>query len=69
MAGYDMIFQLDVAPEGPGTRVVMRHVDWTPDNPILGIVTVGWGQIFANLKGYVETGKPQPFFVNPSSAR
>jgi hypothetical protein len=23
------------------------------------------GRIFANLKDYVETGTPQPFFVNP----
>jgi hypothetical protein len=39
-------------------------VDWTPDNPMIGMVTVGWGQILANLKGYVETGTPQPFFTN-----
>jgi uncharacterized protein YndB with AHSA1/START domain len=64
-AGTRVIWEFRDNPEQPGTRVVMRHVDWAPDSPMLGIVTVGWGQIFANLKGYVESGKPQPFFVNP----
>ncbi|HXA29090.1 MAG TPA: SRPBCC domain-containing protein [Candidatus Angelobacter sp.] len=63
-AGTRVVWTLEDNPEGPGTRIHMRHVDWTPDNPILGMVTVGWGQMFANLKGYVETGRPQPFFVN-----
>lgn len=63
-AGTRVLWRLEDNPEGPGTRIHMRHVDWAPGNPMLGIVTVGWGQIFANLKGYIETGKPQPFFVN-----
>jgi uncharacterized protein YndB with AHSA1/START domain len=64
-AGTRMVWRLEDNPEAHGgTRIHMRHVDWTPDNPMLGIVTVGWGQIFANLKAYVESGKPQPFFTN-----
>jgi uncharacterized protein YndB with AHSA1/START domain len=62
--GTRVVWQLEDNPEHPGTRINMRHVDWTPDNPMIGMVTVGWGQILANLKGYVETGTPQPFFTN-----
>ena len=63
-AGTRVIWSLADNPEGPGTRIVMRHTDWKPDDPILGVVTVGWGQILGHLKGYVESGNPQPFFVN-----
>jgi hypothetical protein len=26
------------------------------------IVTFGWVEMFLRLKGYAETGKPQPYF-------
>jgi uncharacterized protein YndB with AHSA1/START domain len=51
-------------PDGDGVRVLMTHDGWDPDNPAIGRVNVGWGQILGKLKGYVETGEPDPFFVN-----
>ena len=42
----------------------MRHTGWEQDDPMIGIVTVGWGQILGRLKGYLETRVPQPFFTN-----
>jgi hypothetical protein len=61
-AGTRVVWMLGDNPEGPGTRIDMRHSGWEPDNPMLGIVTVGWGQILGHLKGYLESGTPQPFF-------
>jgi uncharacterized protein YndB with AHSA1/START domain len=63
-AGTRMTWELSDNPEGPGTRIVLRHSGWTEDNPMVGIVTVGWGQMFANLRRYVESGTPDPFFRN-----
>jgi uncharacterized protein YndB with AHSA1/START domain len=63
-AGTRMTWRISDNPDGPGTRIVLRHDGWTDDNPAIGIVTVGWGQMFANLKRYVESGTPDPFFHN-----
>jgi hypothetical protein len=63
-AGTRVVWQLSSDPDGAGTRIDMRHTGWEQDSPIIGIVTVGWGQILANLKGFVESGSPQPFFKN-----
>ena len=63
-AGTRMTWELTDNPDADGTRIVLRHSGWTEGNPMVGMVTVGWGQIFANLKSYVETGKPDPFFRN-----
>jgi uncharacterized protein YndB with AHSA1/START domain len=63
-AGTRMVWEISENPDGSGTRLVMQHTGWTDDNPMIGIVTVGWGQIFANLKRYLETGSPDPFFNN-----
>jgi uncharacterized protein YndB with AHSA1/START domain len=63
-AGTEVVWELADNPEGPGTRIDMRHTGWQPGNPIIGIVTVGWGQILGHLKGYLESGTPQPFFKN-----
>jgi uncharacterized protein YndB with AHSA1/START domain len=63
-AGTAVTWDLSDNPEGPGTRIDMRHSGWDPGNPALGIVTVGWGQILGHLKGFLESGTPQPFFTN-----
>jgi uncharacterized protein YndB with AHSA1/START domain len=63
-AGTRVIWSLGDNPDGPGTRIDMRHAGWEPGNPVIGMVTVGWGQILGHLKGYLEGGKPQPFFKN-----
>jgi uncharacterized protein YndB with AHSA1/START domain len=62
-AGTRVIWELSDRAEAPGTTVVMRHTGWKLPNPAVGVVTVGWGQIFANLRDYLETGEPSPFFV------
>ena len=49
-------------PERPGTRLRFEHRDYDPDNPVIPIITPAWAQIILRLKGYAETGKPQPFF-------
>jgi hypothetical protein len=63
-AGTSVVWQLGDNPEGPGTRIDMRHTGWDPESPQIGIVTVGWGQILGHLKGFLESGTPQPFFTN-----
>jgi uncharacterized protein YndB with AHSA1/START domain len=49
-------------PDGDGTRVVMTHAGFEPDNPTIGAVTMGWGEILPRLRGYAQDGKPQPYF-------
>lgn len=63
-AGTRVTWQLGDNPEGPGTRVDMRHGGWEADSEVIGIVTVGWGQILGNFKRYLESRGPQPFFRN-----
>jgi hypothetical protein len=50
-------------PDGPGTRLLFEHDGYEPDNPVIPIVTPAWAQIIVRLKGYAETGAPQPFFI------
>jgi uncharacterized protein YndB with AHSA1/START domain len=63
-AGTRVVWSLSDNPEGAGTRIDMRHTGWEEGSPMIGIVTVGWGQILGHLKGYLETREPQPFFTN-----
>lgn len=55
----------DVAPNpepAGGTRLLFSHRDYSPDNPVIPIVTPAWAQIALRLKAYAETGTVQPFF-------
>lgn len=61
-AGTTVSWALEPNPERPGTRVQFVHGGYEPDNPVIPIVTLAWAQILLRLKGYVETGNPQPFF-------
>lgn len=63
-AGTEVVWELGANPDGPGTRIDMRHGGWERDNPQIGYVTVGWGQILGHLKRYLESGTPQPYFTN-----
>jgi hypothetical protein len=62
-AGTTIRFDVAPNPERPGTtRLLFSHRDYEPDNPVIPIVTPAWAQILLRLKGYAETGTPQPFF-------
>jgi hypothetical protein len=61
-AGTTVRFELGENPDGPGTRVLFSHRDYDADNPVIPVVTPAWAQILLRLKGYAETGEPQPFF-------
>src|ERR687897_2227898 len=61
-AGTTIRFDLSDNPDQPGTRLLFSHRDYAPDNPVIPIVTPAWAQILLRLKGYAETGTPQPFF-------
>jgi uncharacterized protein YndB with AHSA1/START domain len=61
-AGTTIRFELSDNPDGPGTRLLFSHGGYEPDNPVIPIVTPAWAQILLRLKGYAETGTPQPFF-------
>ena len=62
--GTAVRWELGDNPDGDGTRVVMTHAGFDPDNPVVGIVTMGWGEILAHLRGFAEDGRPQPYFTN-----
>jgi hypothetical protein len=61
-AGTTIQWVVEPNPEKPGTRLHFSHRDYDPDNPVIPIVTPAWAQIILRLKGYAETGAPQPFF-------
>ena len=61
-AGTSMRWDLAENPDKPGTRLLFGHRNYDPDNPVIPIVTPAWAQIILRLKGYAETGRPQPFF-------
>jgi len=61
-AGTTIQWDLSDNPDGPGTRLLFHHRGYEPDNPVIPIVTPAWAQIILRLKGYAETGRPQPFF-------
>ena len=50
--------------DGGGTRVLFRHGGWPADYPEgdRAAVNFVWGQVVGRLKGYAESGTPQPFF-------
>jgi uncharacterized protein YndB with AHSA1/START domain len=63
-AGTTIRWDLGERDDGkPGARLLFSHRGYEPDNPVIPIVTPAWAQIILRLKGYVETGKPQPFFA------
>lgn len=61
-AGTSIRWELSDNPDGPGTRLLFSHRGYEPDNPVIPIVTPAWAQIILRLKGYAETGRPDPFF-------
>jgi hypothetical protein len=61
-AGTTIRWELAPNPDGPGTRLQFGHRDYDADNPVIPIVTPAWAQIILRLKGYAESGTPQPFF-------
>jgi uncharacterized protein YndB with AHSA1/START domain len=61
-AGTAIAWDLGANPDGPGTRLLFSHGGYAADNPVIPIVTPAWAQIILRLKGYAESGKPQPFF-------
>ncbi len=61
-AGTTIRWDLAPNPDGPGTRLLFSHRDYSPDNPVIPIVTPVWAQIILRLKEYAETGTAQPFF-------
>lgn len=55
-------WRLTPAAAGKATKLEFRHGNLAGYPPeAVGTVNYTWGQVVARLKGYVETGKPQPF--------
>lgn len=38
------------------------QVGWRDTDQMFRVVTFGWGQMLARLKGFADTGKPMPYF-------
>jgi uncharacterized protein YndB with AHSA1/START domain len=49
--------------EAGGTNVMFRHSGWADDYPDWDYASASfvWGQVLARLKGFMESGQPQPF--------
>jgi hypothetical protein len=61
-AGTTISLTVGPNPDGPGLRLQFVHGGYEPDNPVIPVVTPAWAQILLRLKGFAETGNPQPFF-------
>lgn len=58
-------WQLASSSDGKGTKLSFRHGDLERANypaEALGSVNYTWGQVIGRLKGYLESGRAQPFF-------
>jgi uncharacterized protein YndB with AHSA1/START domain len=55
-------FGLAPAEPGQGTTIRFDHVGWRETDQMFRVVTFGWGQMLARLKGFADTGKPAPYF-------
>jgi hypothetical protein len=42
--------------------VRLDHVGWRETDQMFRVVTFGWGQMLARLKGFLDSGKPMPYF-------
>src|SRR5262245_40814597 len=49
--------------EGGGTSILFRHGGWTSTDDPFPFIAYSWAQILARLQSYVDTGRPDPFFV------
>jgi uncharacterized protein YndB with AHSA1/START domain len=61
--GTTVTWDLGESPNAQ-TRVMFRHggwPEWYPDEEFASVNFV-WAQVLGHLKGYVESGDPQPFF-------
>jgi uncharacterized protein YndB with AHSA1/START domain len=54
----------EMEPSDNGTNLLFRHGGWGDGYPEQDWASVNWvwGQVVARLKGYAESGEPQPFF-------
>jgi uncharacterized protein YndB with AHSA1/START domain len=64
-AGTCLTWELRPAPNAGETSLMFRHAGFGDDygDEQYAHVNWVWGQIVGRLKGYAETGQPQPFFA------
>jgi hypothetical protein len=60
--GTEVVFGLEASEAGDGTTIRFDHVGWRDTDHMFRVVTFGWGQMLARLKGFADTGKPMPYF-------
>jgi uncharacterized protein YndB with AHSA1/START domain len=62
----EVVFDLAPAEQAQGTTIRLDHVGWRDGEPgtdqMVRVVTFGWAQMLARLKGFADTGKPAPYF-------
>ena len=59
--GTDVRFALEPAPQG-GTRILFDHTGFAQVDEMFRVVTLGWAQMLLQLKQYLDSGQPAPFF-------
>jgi uncharacterized protein YndB with AHSA1/START domain len=64
-AGTRLTWELRPTPNAGETSLLFRHAGYGNQNSEEQYARVNWvwGQIVGRLKGYSETGQPQPFFA------
>ncbi|MCX4984316.1 SRPBCC domain-containing protein [Streptomyces sp. NBC_00572] len=53
----------ELTPTAEGTRVAFSHAGFPADESEIPMISETWGTLMNHLKGYAETGVPQPFFT------
>jgi uncharacterized protein YndB with AHSA1/START domain len=59
--GTDVRVALEPNPQG-GTRVLLDHTGFTQVDEMFRVVTLGWAQMLLQLKQYLDSSQPAPFF-------
>jgi uncharacterized protein YndB with AHSA1/START domain len=62
--GTEIKFELSNNSDGAGTRVLFTHSGFQPGDADMPSAAYTWGQLLGRLKGYVESGTRQPYFVH-----
>jgi uncharacterized protein YndB with AHSA1/START domain len=59
--GTDVRFALEPAPQG-GTKILLDHTGFAQVDDMFRVVTLGWAQMLLQLRQYLDSGQPAPFF-------
>ena len=61
--GTTIRFELSESEDGR-TQMLFTHAGFSPEDPIIQVITPAWVRFLDNLVAVAESGKPNPAVVN-----